>query len=256
MNNKIKLMMIAVTITALSYGCATVPVAERPLVEKNFELVELKQALAETNMMVEELNNKFMLLQERVSEGERVRLPINSKKLRVFEPADLKVVKLVDDEAEAEVSPPKKIVLGNKDLYSATHDDSAGLYEEEIAEDIYLSGQDYFFSGDYELARSEFERLVSKFPEHPLSDNALYWAGESYYSRQDYESALTFFERVVKDYPRENKAPDAMLKISLCETELGRAEDAEKRLRELILKYPHSPASLKASKRLKSNSQN
>ena len=111
-------------------------------------------------------------------------------------------------------------------------------------------------AGEQVLARGEFSRLVASFPKHTLSDNALYWAGESFYSRQDYESAISFFERIVKDYPKENKSPDAMLKISLCKEELGEGAAAEETLRELIRKYPHSPASLKAVKRLKRNSQN
>lgn len=250
MNMNIKIILIAVIVMAFSYGCATVPPAERPLVEKNFDLVELKRSLAETNMKVEELNNKFMLLQERVSDAETLKIPV--KRLRVREPEDLKVVRLKSDEEP----PLPTIVLRNRDLKDVAASetpgfDSADSAEGERPDDIYLLGQNYFFSGDYELARAEFSRLVATYPEHTLSDNALYWAGESYYSRQDYESAITFFERIVKDYPRENKAPDAMLKISLCKEELGVEDEAQKVLRELIKTYPHSPAALKAVKRLK-----
>lgn len=244
--------LVAIIVTTLSYGCATVPPAERPLVEKDFELVDLKRSLAETNMKIEELNNKFMLLQERVSNAEVADASL--RRLSVDDPEDLKVVKLTDEEDTSDEELPV-IALSNKDLKGVSGDgatDGNGA-ETETAEDIYLSGQNYFFSGDYELARSEFERLVSNFPSHTLSDNALYWAGESYYSRQDFESAMSFFERVVKDYPMENKAPDAMLKVGLCQLELGDEEAADKTLRELIRKYPHSPASLKAVQRLKTN---
>lgn len=77
----------------------------------------------------------------------------------------------------------------------------------------YQTALKVFYSKRYATSRKRFAEFLNRYPDHPLSDNALYWTGESWYSERQYSKAAAVFETLVNQYPAGNKAPHALLKI-------------------------------------------
>ncbi|MEE9613539.1 MAG: tol-pal system protein YbgF [Thermodesulfobacteriota bacterium] len=206
------------------------------MAKKPTPVVELRDSVDKINDRLDELNNKFLLLQEKVeanreavggSAGES-----GAEGFSTAPPKGLKVVKLTEKKPAAE---EREVTGGGKG---------------PSPEQLYSRGQDLFIAGKYERARKVFSRLVEEFPIHNLADNALYWSGEAYYSEGDYEKALAKFNEVAERYPGENKAPDALLKVAFSHIELHEAGKASSVLKRIIKLYPESGAADKAGEKL------
>lgn len=214
------------------YGCATtVTEKELPPVNEELHIVELKKSTAETDTRLDELNNKFLLLHEKVTANSEKLEELKTRVTTVVPPQDLRVIKLTD-QGTAEEEPAAKEPAPDPEA-------------------LYTRGQDLFLAGKHKRAIEVFSGLAEKFPGHSLADNALYWTGESYYSLRDFERALVKFKEVVDRYPSENKAPAAMLKLGYSHMELDRIEKGAGVLKRLLSEYPESEAADKARKKLK-----
>ena len=236
-------LLACALISASSAGCAGLWDPILPLREESLQIVELKKTIAETNLRLEELDNKFLLLQERLEATRRKLKKQASQKAAPGEPPrGLKVIKLKDTGPETKAETEKSPTKARK---------KKGLAPETDPEEIYGSGQNHFLAGRFEDARAAFEYIARRFPSHTLADNALYWIGESFYSEQRYEEALKKFSEAVEKYPGENKAPDAMLKMGYAYIELENTTEARATLQRLAETYPKSEAAHKAKKRLK-----
>jgi len=95
--------------------------------------------------------------------------------------------------------------------------------------------------GEAELALKSF---IDRYPENPLSGNALYWLGETYYVRGDYQTAAVTFAEAYKGYPDGTKAPDNLLKLGLSLASLDAANDACGTFAELERRYPNASPSI------------
>jgi tol-pal system protein YbgF len=115
---------------------------------------------------------------------------------------------------------------------------------------LYRTARAFYQSGDFERARTGFETLLERFPDHSLSDNARYWVGECYYAQEQYREAGVHFRRVLVDYPEGNKVPDAFFKLGLCFHRRGDAENARTHWERLVRRYPKSRAAGMARRRL------
>lgn len=115
---------------------------------------------------------------------------------------------------------------------------------------LYRKARAFYEAGDFERARTGFETLLERFPDHSLSDNARYWVGECYYAQEQYREAGVHFRRVLVEYPDGNKVPDAFFKLGLCFHLRGDAETARTQWERLIRRYPDSRAAGLARGRL------
>lgn len=101
---------------------------------------------------------------------------------------------------------------------------------------------------------AEAERALAEFgkqhPASPLADNAQYWRGEALYVQRDFDAALAVFQAVATREPESRKAPDALLKLALCQYELGREPLARQTLARLKARFPDSDAAREAESRL------
>ena len=115
---------------------------------------------------------------------------------------------------------------------------------------LYRKARSFYEAGDFERARTGFETLLARFPDHSLSDNARYWVGECYYAQEQYREAGVHFRRVLVEYPDGNKASDAFFKLGLCFHRRGDAENARTHWERLVRRYPKSRAAGLARRRL------
>ena len=106
-----------------------------------------------------------------------------------------------------------------------------------------------FKAGDYKAAGDALAAFVRQYPASVYTPNAQYWLGNSFYAQRDCKSAIAAQQLVLKNYPDSAKAPDAMLNIASCQTEL-KDKAAKKTLQDLIKQFPESQAAVTAKQRL------
>ena len=106
-----------------------------------------------------------------------------------------------------------------------------------------------FKAGDYKAAGDALSAFVRQYPASVYTPNAQYWLGNSFYAQRDCKSAIAAQLLVLKNYPDSAKAPDAMLNIASCQTEL-KDKAAKKTLQDLIKQFPESQAAVTAKQRL------
>ncbi|MBI5599070.1 MAG: tol-pal system protein YbgF, partial [Deltaproteobacteria bacterium] len=117
---------------------------------------------------------------------------------------------------------------------------------------LYLEGLDLVrVNKDYEKGLQAFERFLSLYPDHELSDNAQYWIGEAYYATGDWEKAILEFNKVIKNYPKGDKVPAALLKQAFSFERLGAMKESGILLKKVIAEHPKSTEAEIAEKHLK-----
>ncbi len=246
--NMKKLFKITALLTLafiLPVGCSGLKGTKPTIKEESLQIVELKKSLSQVNMRLEELNNKFLLLQEKVE----------SNKQKISElggsPQSAKRGNaIIKASSDSEVPENLKIVRLKSAHSVKKKITKSSTKHQPTPEGLYNRGQNLFLSGKYANARAVFEELVKRFPRHTLADNALYWSGETYYSTERYEEAVMKFTEAADRYPGENKAPDALLKAGFSYIELGKTLKGTTLLTRLSELYPESEASDKAKKKL------
>jgi len=133
-------------------------------------------------------------------------------------------------------NPPKVAVRANEntdrkpELQSPMHETSPAPTEvppplnHEQIENTYNKARTYFESGKYDIAITEFQKILNSNSDSHLMDNAQYWLADCYYGKEEYKLSLKLFEKV-KDFPDGNKIKDANKKIKMLKTLM----DSEKR---------------------------
>jgi tol-pal system protein YbgF len=107
-----------------------------------------------------------------------------------------------------------------------------------------------FKAGDYKGAGQSFSAFLRSYPQSGYAASAQYWLGNALYAERDYRGAIAAQQVVVSRYADNPKAPDAMLNIASCYTELKDKAAAKKTLETLIAQYPDSNAAQTARQRL------
>jgi tol-pal system protein YbgF len=104
--------------------------------------------------------------------------------------------------------------------------------------------------GEYDQAALALQQFIVAFPDSDLIDNAQYWLAETRYVSQSYEVALSEFEVLLQRYPDSGKRPDALLKIGYCNYELEKWGASRAALSEVAKKHPETTAARLANQRL------
>jgi len=115
---------------------------------------------------------------------------------------------------------------------------------------LYNAALDDVRNQRFQLAESRFLSFIMQFPKHELAGNAQYWLGEAVYGQGKFELAISEFEKVLKKYNKSPKVPAALLKIGFAQMELNRKKEATAMLNRLIKSYPNSEEADLARERL------
>lgn len=231
------------TFAALAFvatGCAGVNEQQRSIDKLSLQVTDLQVSLEQTEAKVDDIGNKFILLQEKIDASRADIEKLSAGIVPSHPPEGLTVVPLAEEELRYNPGPSQKGHTMKKETGEAS------------AEAMYNKGQDLFLSGRYEEARGAFNSFLKAYPRHGLSDNALYWIGESHYAEKDFARALEKFKEIADKYPGENKAPDALLKAGFSHMEMNEGDRARAVLEKVVAMYPGTDAASKAKKALES----
>ena len=102
--------------------------------------------------------------------------------------------------------------------------------------------------GQVTEARGVLRDLVRRYPNAPgVTDKAYFSLGEIYFKGNKYRSALQEYIKVVDRFPQGKMADDAYFRIGTCSMEIGNLEDAQIFFNEIVTNHKKSPL-LKAAK--------
>lgn len=92
--------------------------------------------------------------------------------------------------------------------------------------------------------------FLKKYPATGYKESLLYWLGNAHYGLRDYKDAIVQFRSLLALAPQHMRAPEALLSIANCQSELKDAKAARKTTEELVKAYPDSEAAQVARERL------
>jgi len=119
-------------------------------------------------------------------------------------------------------------------------DSTAVKTQKSEIEKLFQIASDDFNAGRFDIARSGFQDIATRFPETLQGQESQFWIGECFYANKDYgasESALLLY---VRNYPQGAKACIALYKLGLCYEKLDKKKSQELVWQKLVEKYPDS----------------
>lgn len=106
--------------------------------------------------------------------------------------------------------------------------------------------------GNFDFAIDGFREFVENNPLSDLADNAAYWIGESLFSQTKYREAVSQFDTVITQYPQSDKVAAALLKKGYAYFEIDQRPQGIIQLQYVIHEHPRSPEAVLAREKLES----
>lgn len=100
-------------------------------------------------------------------------------------------------------------------------------------------------ASQYDQAEEALKAFLLENPDHALSDNARYWLGETYYVRGQYPEAAQQFVEAYQKNRSGPKSADALLKLGMSLSQLGKTDEACATFRELSRTQPDAPETVR-----------
>jgi len=119
------------------------------------------------------------------------------------------------------------------------------------ADTLYSNGLRDITSGNYDLARSEFQDYLKFYGDTDLASNAQFYLGEIAFSQKRYDQAVVEYDKVLTNYPKSFKQAPAHLKKGFALIDLGQKQAGIRELREVIKRYPKTDEDQRARAKLK-----
>ncbi len=92
--------------------------------------------------------------------------------------------------------------------------------------------------------------LLQRHPSTGYRESAWYWLGNAHYGLRQYKEAIASFKLLVDNTPDHLRAPEALLSIANCFTELKDLDTARKTLELVTRQYPQAEAAQAARDRM------
>lgn len=106
-------------------------------------------------------------------------------------------------------------------------------------------------SGNYTLAKNEFNDYLKNFPDGPFASNAEFYLGEMAYTQKDYGDAISAYDSVITNYAHSSKVAPAMLEKGRALMETKKTTSAQHEFRELMRRFPNTDEAKKAEEALR-----
>ncbi len=120
------------------------------------------------------------------------------------------------------------------------------------ADTLYRNAQRDYETGNYDLARKEFSDYIKNFPTSDVASDSQFYLGEIYFAQGDYKDAITDYDLVLTKYPQSLKLSSALLKKAQAEVSLKSRTNGIHDLREVISRFPGTDDSRRAKSILQS----
>ena len=112
--------------------------------------------------------------------------------------------------------------------------------------DLYRAGVEKLQAKDLDAAILSFNDLIVTYPDNSLRESAQFLMADIFYTQKDFRGALAELEALIAAVPRGEKVPDALVKIGLCQKDLGDTALAKRTWERVVRDYPASVAARQA----------
>jgi tol-pal system protein YbgF len=116
--------------------------------------------------------------------------------------------------------------------------------------DLYKTAYADYIAGKYPLSASEFNNLITTYPDDNLAGNAYFYLGEIDMKGQKLTSAVKDYDQVLERYPDNAKIPSAHLHKGEALIAMKNPEAGTRELHTLIQRFPNSPEAVQARTKL------
>ncbi|MFZ9367570.1 MAG: tol-pal system protein YbgF [Burkholderiaceae bacterium] len=107
-----------------------------------------------------------------------------------------------------------------------------------------------FKAQNFRAAAQGFTDFLKRFPDSTNLSQGYFWLGSSYYAMQDCVNAIPAFQTVITRFTNSQRAPDAMLSMAECQSDMKDKTAARQTLNNLIKRFPSSAAAKTGKERL------
>jgi tol-pal system protein YbgF len=205
-------------------GCAVPSSKNQDTTELKQQILELQKTAGTQAARIEELNNKILLLTDRIDGGAETSMSARP--------------------AQGTQTVPKK------KSGPAVAIPEAGVKEMKGVERLYYQAQSDAQLGQMTSLQRNVELMLKGYKESPLTINALFLLGETFYEQKQYLKAAEQFDRLYKTFPDGNKAVPALFKLGLCYEQLGKTNEAKQAFNNVVSIYPGSREAMLAEKHI------
>ena len=122
---------------------------------------------------------------------------------------------------------------------------AVSLIDENLSEkDLYETTQILIRNRQYEMAITQLEALIDRFPDGEYTANTYYWLGQVQAAKTnpDFEKARQALAQVISYFPDHSKVPDAAYALGKVYYTLGDCERATDLLEQVMDQYPGKTA--------------
>lgn len=129
---------------------------------------------------------------------------------------------------------------------AATNDQVPGnTLSGDAAQQAYEQALTKIKTQDFAGAEKAFRQFLKNNPKHKLAGNAQFWVGESLFARSKFKEATPEYLNVYKKYPKNNKAPEALLKLAKCFAGMKNNKNACASLSQMDKAFPEQNGNVK-----------
>ena len=122
---------------------------------------------------------------------------------------------------------------------------AVSVIDENLSEkDLYETTQILIRNRQYDMAITQLEALIDRFPDGEYTANTYYWLGQVQAAKTnpDFEKARQALAQVISYFPDHSKVPDAAYALGKVYYTLGDCERATDLLQQVMDQYPGKTA--------------
>ena len=128
---------------------------------------------------------------------------------------------------------------------------SAGASSPYLERSFLGLGQAYYKKGEYDKALVQLEKALEKHKDDKTSAFVRFEIGKVYFKKESFEEAAKQYMMVAILYDDKNLCSTALFQAGISFLKAGKADEADGAFKELIQRYPETPASSKAKSYLR-----
>lgn len=114
----------------------------------------------------------------------------------------------------------------------------------------YEAAMELLRKSDFTGAAAAYAAFLRRNPGSGYTASSLYWLGNAQFASRSYKEAVESHQRLVSQYPSHLRTPEALLAIANSQFELKDGKGAKRTLEQLVRNHPQSEAASVAKERL------
>jgi len=212
----------ALTMLTLT-GCALFPASknDHPLVDKNEErYFEMTERLSQQDAKIAQLTSRLEAMNGQAKPAKKA--PVAKAK----PPVEREQASITAEDGDPLAPISENTVATSK--HESMH--------------AYFEGTRLLEQGKYDLALGQFREFLKSAPEHVYADRAQFQIAEAHFLNKDYGLVVVATNLLESRYPYSFKVPESIYKRGLSFEGLGQKDPARNVFKDLVKRYPESPA--------------